>query len=110
MSSPLAGAWLLVSDTHEGVAVLTDKYFNISWAEKNRKPFKHDEKPTDAEAAKAFDSFSSAAGWYELSDNMATLHRMVNRNPSWHGQAVEWEFELEGDHLTLGPNVWKRAS
>ena len=109
MSSPLAGAWVLVSDTHEGVGVMTERYFNITWAEKDRKPFKQDENPSQAEAAEAYRSFSSAAGRYELSGNVATLHRMVNRNPSWHGQAVKWEYRLEGDHLTFGPNLWKRV-
>ena len=106
MSSPLAGAWILVSDTYQGVAVLTDSHFNISWSEKDRKPFKLAENPTDTEAAEAYRSFSSAAGTYMVSGNVAKLHRIVNRNPSWTGQDVEWEFN---DHMTLGLFTWKRV-
>lgn len=109
MSSPLAGAWTLVSDTYDGVAVLTDNYFNITWAQKDRKPFELDETPTNTEAAEAYRTFSSAAGRYVISGAKAILNRIVNRNPSWTGQDVEWDFKVEGDYMTLGPNRWKKV-
>ena len=64
MNSLLAGAWELVSDTQSGIAVFTDTYFNITITAKDRLPFKAAE-PTDAEAAEAYRTLSTAAGTYE---------------------------------------------
>ena len=38
MNSQLAGAWELVSDTQNGIAVFTDTYFNITITAKDRGP------------------------------------------------------------------------
>jgi hypothetical protein len=107
-NSQLAGAWELVSDTQNGIAVFTDTYFNITITAKDRQPFKADE-PTDAEAAEAYRTLSTAAGTYEISGTTLILHRKVNRNPSWTGKDAYWEVSIDGDRLTADKLVWKRV-
>lgn len=108
MNSQLAGAWELVSDTQNGIAVFTDTYFNMTIMAKDRQPFKADE-PTDAEAAEAYRTLSTAAGTYEISGATMILHRTVNRNPNWTGKDVHWEVSIDGNQLTAGNLVWKRV-
>lgn len=112
MSLDLSGAWELVSDSHVGLAVLTDTHFNMTWAEKNRQPFAEAENPSDAEAARAFRSLQSAAGTYEISGAKIIFHRQVNRNPNWTGVDAAVAFEFNGDTWTLKDfeqaNVWKK--
>ena len=107
-SSQLAGAWELVSDTQNGIAVFTETYFNMTITAKDRQPFKADE-PTDAEAAAAYRTLSTAAGTYKISGMTLILHRTVNRNPNWTGKDVHWEVGMDGDRLTAGNPVWKRV-
>ena len=108
MNSPLAGAWELVSDTQNGIAVFTDTHYNITWGAKDRAKFKVDE-PTDAEAAEAYRTLSTAAGTYEVSGTTLILHRTVNRNPNWTGKDAHWEVSIDGDQLTADNLVWKRV-
>ena len=108
MSSPLAGAWKLVSDTQNGIAVFTDTHYNITWAAKSRTKFKVDE-PTDAEAAVAYRALATAAGTYDITGTTVVLHRVVNLNPNWTGKDVHWEYSIDGDRLTMGDRVWKRV-
>jgi len=108
MNSPLTGAWELVSETQNGIAVFTDAYFNITIVAKDRQRFKADE-PTDAEAAEAYRTLSTAAGTYEVSGTTLILHRMVNRNPNWTGKDALWEIAIDGERLTADNLVWKRV-
>ena len=100
MSSPLAGAWQMVSDTHDGIAVFSDTYYSIVMAEKNRAKFKAD-KPTEAEAAEAYRTLSTAAGSYEIVGTTLVFHRVVNRNPSGTGGDLYFEFTLDNEQLTM---------
>jgi hypothetical protein len=108
MSSELTGAWELVSDSHNGLAVFTDTHFNVTWTAKNRAKFKGD-KPTDEEAAEAYRTLSTAAGTYEISGETLIFHRYVNRNPNWTGLDVHSEFSIDGDQLTFLSMVWRKV-
>ena len=108
MNSLLAGAWELVSDTQNGIAVFTDTYYNITWAPINRVKFKVDE-PTDAEAVVAYRELATAAGTYDFTGTTVVFHRVVNLNPNRTGKDVHWEYSIEGDQLTMGERVWKRV-
>ena len=108
MSSLLAGAWELVSDSENGIAVFTDTHYNLTFAAKNRARFVTDE-PTDAEAAEAYRTLGTAAGTYEISGTTMIFHRIVNRNPNWTEKDVHWEFSIDGDQLTTDNRVWKRV-
>jgi hypothetical protein len=100
MSSPIAGAWKMVSDSVDGIAVFSDSYFSIVISEKNRAKFKAEE-PTEAEAAKAFHAVSTAAGRYELSGTTLVCHRIANLNPNRAGMDGSFEITLAGDRLTM---------
>ena len=109
MRSPLGGAWEMVSDTMNGIAVFTDSYFSIVMAEKNRKRFAT-EVPTDSEAAEAYRTLSTAAGTYDLAGSTITFHRLANRNPNWTGVDISFDFSIEGQQATMkndeGDIVW----
>jgi hypothetical protein len=113
MNSPVAGAWQLISDSHDGLFVLTDNYYSVVTAEKNRTKFKAD-KPTDAEEAEAYRSFMTATGSYELSGTTILCHRVASRNPNSTGVDASFEWSVDGDQLTMksgtdAPDwVWKR--
>ncbi len=109
MGSKLTGAWELVSDSSDGLAVFTDTHFNVTWTAKNRKKFKGDE-PTDEEAVKAYHTLSTAAGTYETSGTTLVFHRFVNRNPNWTGMDADSEFTVDGDQLTFFSMLWKKVS
>ena len=100
VDSPLAGAWELVSETHVGIAIFTDRHFSMMAADANRSPFAA-ERPSDAEAAHAFHTMQAAGGTYELDGNTVVFHRRVNRHPSWTGQDFRWTFHIEGDRITM---------
>src|SRR5215207_5029083 len=106
MSALLAGAWELVSNTQNGIAVFTDIHFHMTLTAKSRKKFKAEE-PTDVEAAEAYRTLSTAAGTYKIAGTTMTLHRIVNRNPNWTGEDVHWDFRIDGEQLTLDNQVWK---
>jgi len=108
MGSLLAGAWELVSDTQNGIAVFTDTYYNITWVPNNRAKFEVDE-PTDAEAVVAYRALATAAGTYDITGTTVVLHRVVNLNPNWTGKDVHWEYSIDGDRLTIGDRLWKRV-
>ena len=109
MSSPIAGAWEMISDSQNGIAVFTDTYFSIVMADKNRKRFAANE-PTDTEAAEAYRTLSTAAGTYEISRSIIVFHRIANRNPNWTGVDVSLDFSMDGDRATMtspsGATVW----
>jgi len=115
MSSPIAGAWEMVSDSGIlgfdsspiGIGVFTDAYYSVVVTEKNRKRFESDE-PTDVEAAEAYRTINASAGPYEISGSTIIFHRVANRNPNLTGMNVHWQFTIDGDRLTTGPLTWRR--
>jgi len=114
MSSPIAGAWQMVSDSRDGIALFSDSYFSVVMSEKNRAKFKMEE-PTEAEAAKAFHAVSTGAGTYELSGTTLVCHRIANLNPNWAGADSSFEITLVGEQLTMQGNasdsawIWKKV-
>jgi hypothetical protein len=108
MSSPLAGAWELVSDSSNGIALFTDTYFNVTWAAKNREKFEADE-PTDEEAAAAYRTLNTAAGTYEISGENFIFHRLVNRNPNWTGVDDHTKIVIDGDQFKMFSMLWRKV-
>ena len=114
MSSPLVGVWELISDSDDGIALFSDTYYSIVITTKNRATFKTAE-PTEAEAAEAYRTLTTAAGTYHLSGTTLVCQRTVNRNPNWTGQDVSFDASVHGDRLTLSGGVnapsreWKKV-
>lgn len=118
MSSPLVGAWELVSDTRQGVWVFTETHHSAVAMDKNRQRSEGGE-PTPDQAMEAYQAVSALAGAYTVSGSKVTLHRAATLSADWIGQDMEAEFTVEGDRLTLrdisgtrnrpGPMVWRKV-
>ena len=98
MSAPLAGAWALISDTHEGLMVCTESHYSMTISEKNRPRIVE---PTNEEILASYQAVNANAGTYETSGSTLRFERRaclrVNRiNEPWVGI-----FTVEGDLLTM---------
>ena len=100
MSSPLVGAWELVSDARQGVSVFTETHYSLVAMSKNRQRREGGE-PTPDEAMEAYQDVAALAGAYTVSGSKVTLHRVANLRADVIGQDIEAEFTIEGDRLTL---------
>ena len=98
MASPMAGAWELISDTHDGIMVLTDTHFASVLSPKNRNPFAGDN-PTPVEALEAYMTISSLAGIYTTNGSTAVFHRVANSRVETAGQPMTTDFVIEGDQM-----------
>ncbi len=92
MSSPMLGAWELVSDTRHGWALFTERHYTVVQMEKTRKRFKGD-RPNQAEEAEAFRTFQGQGGTYTVEGSTLTLHREIARSPENVG--VDRVFEVK---------------
>ena len=97
MSSPLAGAWELVSDTQEGFAVFTESHFNIYVVAKPGTGFPGRE-PVEADASR---TMRGSGGTYAISDSSAVLHYLVTRVPNYVGRDLHMEFQIDGGTMTI---------
>ena len=97
MSSPLVGAWELVSDTRQGVMVCSETHFSITMASKNRQRI---EEPTSDEIIEAYQDVNALGGTYAVSGSKLTYNREVNLRLDIVGIPVEAEFTIDGDRLT----------
>ena len=100
MSPVLVGAWEMVSDTDEGMAVFTEAHYSMVWQNTNRKPYPVDS-PTDADELEAYRSHQSQAGTYQVSGSKLTLGREIRRHPGRAGTPAEGEFSIQGDTITV---------
>ena len=99
MSSPLAGAWQLESDTHQGLVVMTDTHYSAVGMPKSRQRSDSSE-PTPEEAMAAYRGVQALAGTYTVSGSTATFQRLANLQADLIGEELVWEFSIEGDKLT----------
>ncbi len=102
MSSPLVGAWELVSDTRQGVMVCGEAHISITMANKNLQRI---EEPTSDQMIEAYGGVNATGGTYTLSGSKLTIHRIANLKLPNIGQDHEAEVTFEGDRLT-----WRRAN
>ena len=102
MSSPLVGAWELVSDTRQGVMVCSETHVSATLASKNLQRI---EEPTSDEIIEAYRGVNAVAGTYTLSGSKLTVHRIANLRLPNIGQDHEAEVTIEGDRLT-----WRRTN
>lgn len=117
MSSPLAGAWEFVSDTHQGVWVFTETHYSVVMMRKNRQRIEHELTPN--EALEAYQSVNALAGTYTVSGSRMTLKRTANLRAELLGGDLEAEFTIDGDRMTvrsisgtISPrhDVWRKVS
>jgi hypothetical protein len=118
MSSPLAGAWEIVSDTHQGFLVCTETHYSLVIMRKNRQRIGGREL-TPTEALEAYQSVNALSGTYTVSGSRLTLNRTANLRADVLGGAVEAEFAIDGDRITIRSisgtsrprdEVWRKVS
>ena len=108
MASPLAGAWELVSDTEEGVAVFTDTHYSFIFQNKNRKPYPADSSDDVAEL-EAYRTHQSQGGTYWLSGSSLSFGRQICRHPGRSGRPWDFEFTLQDDMTSFASRTWKKV-
>ena len=97
MSSPLAGAWELISDTREGIAVFTETHFNIYVVGKPGTGFPG----TESAESEASSTMRGSGGTYTVSGATAVLHYLVTRVPNYVGRDLNLEFEIDANTMTI---------
>ncbi len=97
---PIAGAWERVSDTDQGILVLTETHFSMVVMPKNRQRSERSE-PTPEEAMAAYRDLYAMAGTYTVSGSRATFKRVANLKANLIGLDQEAEFNVEGDRMTI---------
>lgn len=101
MASPLVGAWELISDTEEGIAIFTDTRYTFIFQDKNRKSYPEDTSD-DAAELEAYRTHQSQGGTYEVSGSSLTLGREFCRHPGRSGHTLDAEVTFQGDTFTFG--------
>lgn len=118
MSSPLAGAWEYVSDTHQGFWVCTDTHYSVVLMRKNRQPIAGRALTPD-EVLEAYEGVNALSGTYTVSGSRMTLKRTANLRADVLGEDLEAEFSIDGDRMTVRSisgtsrprsDVWRRVS
>ena len=115
--SPLVGAWELVQDNWQGVAVFTRTHYAIVIMQKERNSPKGDQY-TPEEAFEALYTCGALAGTYTVSGSTLTMERTANTRPESIGVTAVWEFTVEGDVMKVrvvsghaaDEATWRRVS
>ena len=94
--SPLVGAWELVNDTRQGVAVFTGTHYAIVVMQKDRN-LPSGEQYTPEEALEALYTCGALAGTYTVAGSTLTMERTANTRPESIGVTAVGEFTVEGD-------------
>ncbi len=97
MSSPLVGAWELVSDTRQGVMVCSETHFSVTMASKNRQRI---EEPTSDQIIEAYQDVNALAGTYTVTGSKLTFQRVATLRVNLIGLPFEADFTIDGDRLT----------
>ena len=98
VGSPLVGAWELVNDTSQGVAVFTGTHYGIVVMQKDRN-LPSGEQYTPEEALEAIATCGTFAGTYTVSGTTVTGKRIANLRPTLVGVDAVWESLVEGDTM-----------
>ena len=116
VGSPLVGAWELVNDTRQGVAVFTGTHYAIVVMQKDRN-LPSGEQYTPEEALEAITTCGAFSATYSVSGNTVSAERIANLRPTFVGVTAVHEFAVEGDTLNLrgisgiplGEATWRRV-
>jgi hypothetical protein len=96
--SPLVGAWELVQDIWQGVAVFTGTHYAIVLMQKER-DLPSGDQYTPEEALEAISTSGSLAGTYSVSGTTVTGKRIANLRPTLVGVDAVWESSVDGDNM-----------
>ena len=112
-TSPLAGAWELVSDEWDGMMLMTDTQYRYIVARKDRPHIAARESDlNDADAALLYHSYDAQGGSYTVSGSTMTRRPEVARDPRQQGLKVPIDFRVTGETLTTRRAqeelIWRR--
>ncbi len=96
--NPLVGAWELVQEISQGVAIFTGTHYAIVVMQKERNLPSGDQY-TPEEALDAISTCGTFAGTYTVSGNTVTAKRIANLRPTLVGVDAVWESLVEGDTM-----------
>jgi hypothetical protein len=100
-SSPLAGAWELVSSTWDGIMLTTDSEYLYIVTRKDRPEITGRVRDiSDADAAELYRAFDAQAGSYELSGSTLTRQPTIARDPRERQQPIVLDQRLADSVLT----------
>ena len=77
MTSPLVGAWELVSDTRQGIHIYTETHYSAVMMPKDRQRIEGREATSD-EVMESYQDVNALAGTYTISGSNITLQRLAN--------------------------------
>ncbi len=117
MASPIAGAWELISDSEEGIAVFTDTHYSFIFQDKSRKTYPEDGSD-DAAELEAHRTHHSQGGTYKVSGSSLAFGREFCRHPGRSGRTLDAEITFQDDTFTFGRageptsrgRTWRRVS
>ena len=91
MSSPVAGAWEPVSDTHQGLWLFSETHYSAVITRKGRQRIEGRE-PTSDEIVEAYRDVNALSGTYTVSGSTVTFKRAANLRADVIGLDVVAEF------------------
>lgn len=112
----LEGGWIVASwenlrgaaieDSQPGIFIFTSSHYAFMFTNTAEpRPEISGDGGTDAEKLAAFESFTANAGGYVVDGDSFTTYAFVAKSPNYMGgfpeNGVEYEFERDGDNLTI---------
>ena len=112
-TSPLAGAWELVSDEWEGMMLMTDTQYRYLVTRRDRPQIAEPvAEMSDADAASLYHSFDAQGGSYVTEGSTITRRPAVARDPREQGIGKTIEFTADSNALTTRTSqdelAWRR--
>lgn len=113
-SSPIAGAWELVSDTWDGLMLTTDTEYRYVMTRKDRPQITGESSEiSDADAAILYHSFDAQCGSHAVSGSTLLRQPVVVKDPRDKGRESRVDFATDGEKLTTRSDqqelVWRRV-
>jgi hypothetical protein len=115
----LAGVWELVSETLEGLAIMTETHFCEVITVKDREKYAGDQPGTDEAAGLYAKIGRAAAGTYDIADGEGTELHVYSKDPNAVGRSVHFGFTVDETNCSFwqiqpdgsaGPAInWRRV-
>ena len=113
-SSPIAGAWKLISEEWVGLMVMTDTEYRYIMTRKDRLSVTaRVNELSDADLATLYHSFDAQCGRHTVSGSNLLRQPVVVKDPRDKGREISIEFEIDGEELTTRRGqrelFWRKA-
>jgi hypothetical protein len=89
----------------KGLLVVHGKHMAFVRANVGRKTWDQNEPPDERtkKIVEAYQGLAATCGTFEVQGNVITLQQLAQSSPASMGQAVKWEYTLQGKTLKLRP-------